>query len=210
VAASLLYGATIDEAQDMTQLPEVNLQAPGAGLPWWELTALRWAFRYARVTTSDERAMREFRREADRILSLVDGLDDQQGSKRVLIRRITAIEDSSRFWSVFMALDHLRIVNNQIIEIVEMLLSEEDPREDFLIEDVKPKVDAGPEAVGAFESCVRRYESRLSSRESMRSARRHVHPWFGPIDAHAWHCLAGIHHAIHRRQIVRILRGLTG
>jgi len=28
---------------------------------------------------------------------------------------------------------------------------------------------------------------------------------FGPLDAHGWLCLAGIHHAIHRRQLERIL-----
>ena len=35
---------------------------------------------------------------------------------------------------------------------------------------------------------------------------RYAHPWFGPIGAFEWHCLLGIHQAIHRRQLETIRR----
>jgi hypothetical protein len=38
---------------------------------------------------------------------------------------------------------------------------------------------------------------------------RHPHPWFGPMTAHDWHCLAAIHHRVHRRQLERIVGKLT-
>ena len=38
---------------------------------------------------------------------------------------------------------------------------------------------------------------------------RHVHPWFGPMTAHDWHCLAAIHSWVHRRQIERVVKKLT-
>lgn len=192
----------------MQKPPETTLQPPGAGLPWWELAALRCGFRFDCMTTSHDKAMRRFMREADRILSLVAGLDPRQGARRVLIGRITAIEDSSRFWSVYMVLDHLNIVDSQIVRIVELLLSGQEAGADFLIQDVKPDAEAGPESLDAFKRGVQYYESTLGTREKLKSSHRHVHPWFGAIDAHAWHCLAGIHHGIHRRQIARILREL--
>jgi hypothetical protein len=37
----------------------------------------------------------------------------------------------------------------------------------------------------------------------------HAHPWFGPLNAHGWHCLAAIHHTLHRRQLTAILRALS-
>jgi len=187
-----------------------NLQPPGAGLPWWELMTLRCGFRYARMAICDEQAMRRFKLQADRIISLTAKLDRRQGTQRVLIPRITGIEDSSRFWSIFMVLDHLCIVNEQIILIVQTLMDAKDLRQAFRIEGVKPDPGVGPETMEAYADCVRRYESELAPRVPLKSRGRHVHPWFGPIDAHAWHCLAGIHHSIHRRQIVLILQRLTG
>lgn len=46
------------------------------------------------------------------------------GKERVLIKRITGIEDSSRFWSVYMVLDHLLIVDRLTIKIMESLSRE--------------------------------------------------------------------------------------
>ena len=37
---------------------------------------------------------------------------------------------------------------------------------------------------------------------------RDAHPWFGPMDASAWHALAGTHMGIHRAQIADIIAGL--
>jgi hypothetical protein len=40
----------------------------------------------------------------------------------------------------------------------------------------------------------------------LRTRATHVHPWFGPLDAQGWHCLAAMHHTIHRRQVERIIK----
>ncbi len=37
---------------------------------------------------------------------------------------------------------------------------------------------------------------------------RFFHPWFGPLDAHRWHCLLAFHQGIHRKQIQAVHRGL--
>ena len=37
---------------------------------------------------------------------------------------------------------------------------------------------------------------------------KYSHPWFGPMNAAAWHVLSAGHLAIHRKQLRRILTGL--
>jgi hypothetical protein len=39
----------------------------------------------------------------------------------VLIDRVVGLEDSSRYWTVFMVLDHLRIVDEGISQIIKTL-----------------------------------------------------------------------------------------
>lgn len=47
----------------------------------------------------------------------------------------------------------------------------------------------------------------LSTVRNFKTRARFPHPWFGPMDAHGWHALAGGHMSIHRVQIERILAG---
>jgi hypothetical protein len=56
----------------------------------------------------------------------------------VLINRIARIEDSSRYWSVFMVLDHLRIVDEGITRIVEELTNDRPFAREVRIQDAKP------------------------------------------------------------------------
>jgi hypothetical protein len=73
-----------------------------------------------------------------------------QGTVRVLINRIAGIEDSSRYWSVFIVLDHLRIVDEGITRIVEELTNDRPFAREVRIQDVKPSIDAGPNVVDRF------------------------------------------------------------
>ena len=41
--------------------------------------------------------------------------------RRVLIRRPPGLEDSSRYWSAFMTLEHLRIVHREMVRIIDAL-----------------------------------------------------------------------------------------
>jgi hypothetical protein len=42
----------------------------------------------------------------------------------------------------------------------------------------------------------------------LKTALRFPHPWFGPLDAAAWHALSATHLGIHRDQIAEITRRL--
>jgi hypothetical protein len=182
----------------------VTLQPPGAGLPAFELTWLRIYFRCACVVTSQNAALQRFKLEGGKIVSLARSVPAAQGTVRVLIDRITGIEDSSRYWSVFMVLDHLRIVDEGITRIIEDLSNDRPFAREVRIQDVKPGVDAGPNVLDRFVKSVAAYEATVNRLGKLGRRVRHPHPWFGPMTAHDWHCLAGIHHGVHRRQIERI------
>lgn len=184
------------------------LQPPGAGLPTFELTWLRIYFRCMCAVTSRNAAMQRFKREAEKILSLARIVSATQGTVPVLIDRITGIEDSSRCWSVFMVLDHLRIVNVGMTQIIEDLSHDRPFAQEVRIQDVKPHVDSGPDVVDRFIQSVATYEATINRLGKLSHRVHHPHPWFGPMTADDWHCLAGIHHWVHRRQIERVKQGL--
>jgi hypothetical protein len=182
-----------------------TLQSPGAGLPVLELAFLQSMFRCACVLISLNAGLRWFKFEATKIMALARSVAAEQGALPVLINRVMGIEDSSRYWSVFMVLDHLRIVDEGITQIVHTLTDNRLFGQEVRIQDVKPSPQSGPETIGRFLKAVDGYESTVIRLGTLGGRVRHPHPWFGPMTAHDWHCLAAIHHWVHRRQLERII-----
>jgi hypothetical protein len=185
-----------------------TLQPPGAGLPGFELAWLRLGFRFASAALSPQAKMKLFKSEGEKVMVLVRSTPASQAIVPVLIDRITGIEDSSRCWSVFMVLDHLRIVHEGMTRIITDLSQGRPFTEEVRIQNVKPRPDCGPEVVDQYLQSLVTYESKINQLGKFGESVRHPHPWFGPMTAGDWHCLAGIHHLVHRRQIVRIKRVL--
>lgn len=73
------------------------------------------------------------------------------------------------------------------------------------IQDVKSSPQSGLETIGRFLKAVDGYESTVTRLGTLGGRVRHPHPWFGPMTAHDWHCLAAIHYWLHRRQRERIV-----
>lgn len=191
----------------MTVQDEPQLAPPGAGLPVPELVASRCLLALMRWTVSRRSFDARFARERERIGRLVRECDAEAGSRRVLIRRIPGLEDSSRSWSVWMTVDHLRIVNEAIASLIGDLVRGLTPAGEASIAAVKPSVAAGPAVVAAYETSCDALASVVASSPTLNTAVRFPHPWFGPLDAAGWHALAGVHMGIHRAQIERILAG---
>ncbi len=187
-----------------------TLQPPGAGLPFLEIAWLKPAFKLKCLSMSDEAASELFRVETRNILRLVETTPITRAGTPVLIKRLAGIEDSSRNWSVYMVLDHLRIVDEGIARLVEALTQGAIPRQGMRIQDVKPSSDSGPDTIGGFMDAVENYEGTINRLGKLARSARQAHPWFGPLTAHEWHCLAGIHHGAHRKQIERIKDILRG
>lgn len=191
-------------------MPDPQLQPPGAGLPWYELAAARLVVFPLLCRRLDWAAAgRQFRDEGAKVLALWDAFPADRLGERVLIDRIQGIEDSSRFWSVAMTVEHLNIVGTGIRRILAGLRLGQAPAQAARVADVKPRGELPPSEVRA--AFARLLAAAATSDATEPAVPRGTgalapHPWFGPLDAHHWHCLLGIHQRIHRKQIEAIRR----
>lgn len=191
----------------------VELDKPGAGLPFFERILARYFFlpRQTRRLTWDQN-VDLFKREVDRIGVLTKTLSREKMTTCVLIPRIRGIEDSSRYWSVAMTLEHLTIVNRAMASIIVELSQGRVPPIEVNIAKVKPQSSLDYQAaLKDYLSTSLEVEQKLSSPQVLdrNSSAKLLHPWFGPITAHQWNWLLGVHQATHRRQIAEILKGLS-
>lgn len=187
---------------------EPQLAPPGAGLPKIELLVSRMLFALRRATGSRASFDAEFRRERDAVRALYEKCDPQQGSVRVLIQRPVGLEDSSRNWSVWMTLEHLRIVHMSITRAVGALAKGVVPEGKADTAAVKPHADASADIISAYERSCDKLIEQIAGVPDLKTKARYPHPWFGPLDAAGWHALGGRHLAIHRVQLERIIAGL--
>src|SRR5687768_11192069 len=98
-----------------------RLEPPGAGLPGIELLIAKAIFTVRRWTGTPAAFTAQFEREQRAIAGLYAGRDEARLARQVLIPRLPGLEDSSRFWSVYMTLEHLRIVNEAITQVIGAL-----------------------------------------------------------------------------------------
>lgn len=187
---------------------EPNLAPPGAGLPGLELLLGRIQFAWRRWTSDRESINARFQAERESIRRLVMSCAGDSGGRRVLIRRPPGLEDSSRYWSVWMTLDHLRIVNHQFIRVIGALTQGIIPAGRASTATVKPGPLATAAVIPEYEQSCDALLAAVASAASLKTAVRYAHPWFGPLDAAGWHILSAGHLVIHRVQIERILDGL--
>lgn len=109
-----------------------------------------------------------------------------------------------------MTLDHLRIVNTQIAQVIAALGEGQVPPGQASTAAVNPSPDANAEVQAAFEASCDAVERAAAGLRQPRSTLRFAHPWFGPLDTAGWHAMAGMHMSIHRAQLAAIVRGLAG
>ena len=192
----------------MSAVPEPKLAPPGAGLPLPELWIGRILFKWKLLRGSREKADAEFRKERAHIAALVADCDEAAGGKRVLIARLRGLEDSSRNWSVWMTLEHLRIVNTQIAGVIRALGKGVVPPGQASTAAVKPPEGMTSAVVPEYEKSCDAVLAAAASVPDLKTKARFAHPWFGPLDAAGWHALAGMHLGIHRRQVESVLAGV--
>ncbi|MGK0189024.1 MAG: hypothetical protein ACI9R3_004841 [Verrucomicrobiales bacterium] len=181
--------------------------APGAGLPKFELMIARIRFGWALRRKTRAQFAELFASERDKILALARSCDPETGARTILIHRIRGMEDSSRYWSVFMTLDHLKIVNLAVATAIRSLAKGEVPQRTANTADVKPDLKADVTSIQSFEHSCDLFTKCGQKVPNLHTQVRYDHPWFGPLDAAGWHALGGIHMGIHRRQIEQILSG---
>lgn len=186
-----------------------KLDVPGAGLPWPELMAARMIFHWSRSRATKESAQALFKAEQEAITQHARECGAEKGKRRVLIKRLRGMEDSSRHWSVYMTLDHLRIVNFACLEGILSLSRGQVPARVASTAAVKPSPEVGEEIVEQFEQGCELFLKTVEGISNLKTSVRYAHPWFGPLDAAGWHFMAGFHMRLHRKQTEAILRELA-
>lgn len=190
-------------------LASPHLAPPGAGLPALELWVARFGFTLARWSYSRESATKVFLLEQQRIGALMAKCPPSFASQRILIPRLRGLEDSSRHWSVWMTLDHLRITNTAFAYVIGCLAQNVVPEGVASTAAVKPSPGAAAEVIQAYDNSCSEVLKVISENENLKTRLKFAHPWFGPMDAASWHLLAGIHMGIHRKQIEVILEHIA-
>lgn len=191
----------------MNATEEPTLAPPGAGLPKIELLAARLQFAWRRARGDRKSFDAAFLRERERVRQLVDGLDVDSAARRVLIERVPGLEDSSRNWSVWMTLDHLRIVHLGMAGTIASLAKGVVPSRTASTAAVKPSPDVTAAVITGYEKACDDLVATAAAVKDLNTSARYAHPWFGPLDGAGWHALAAGHLQIHRIQIERIIEG---
>ena len=114
------------------------------------------------------------------MIALAEPLSAEQLQRRVLVKAPMGIEDSSRYWSAAMVLEHLIEVGSRIaVGIVELTHgSKVTVKAD--IADVKPKGGKGIQIVQDFRQFLGDYSRTVSEDIGDRNSKsQHAHPWFG-------------------------------
>jgi len=192
----------------MNAISEPRLAPPGAGLPKIELFIARLIFRRRLVVGTRESFNADFKRERERIANLYRNCDPQAAARRVLIKRLRGMEDSSRNWSVWMTLDHLRMVNRAIAHNIKQLSRGVVPKVAANTAAVKPNPESDASVAAGYDSSCEAVLEAAEAATELKTKARYAHPWFGSIDAFGWHALSGYHMGLHRVQLELIIEGL--
>ncbi len=195
-----------------SKLPEPKLAKPGAGLPFMEWAIAKYILLPGLFReTGSTQAIEHFVRESEKITALSCQLSPEMLTERRLIPRHRGLEDSSRYWSVAMALEHLVIVGDMMRQVVVDLSNGGTNLRQIGIADVKPGLNVDPaKALPAFEEMTERFVRETTAAQIDAFPRStYPHPWFGPLNAHQWLTFAAPHERIHRKQIEAIIARLT-
>jgi hypothetical protein len=191
---------------------EPKLAAPGSGLP----VPMRWfapfVVPFLANRTPQEVSSARYTALSKKIINEVSSLSVEQLNERKLVPPISGLEDSSRFWSVAMTLDHLLITGEGFKTAVIELTNGRVPPVEVRIENVKPPAkNHGVDVLKQFSdfslSVIPLIESEVAkANPGWKSKVRLRHPWFGGMTAHQWFFLMAIHQNIHLKQIRALLK----
>lgn len=171
--------------------------APEFGIPplertyGWVLVRLTAAFPVGTLLS-------KFQRVSGTLLALCPE-GEEEGTRRVRVRRFPGIEESSREWSGAMVLEHLTIVGRHVIELIPHLCTKRTSSWVLRTRDVKPTgALTRQESASAFEAMARDYVRGVrEAGDGLRSPARHLHPWFGALRCKQWVAFMTLHHIVH-------------
>jgi hypothetical protein len=188
-----------------------KLAPPGTGIPIYQKLFLRLyvnPFVAGREPIEKMRARAERKHEnlRDAYLAIPEGLR----AKKVLVPPQTGLEDSSRYWSAAMVLEHVEIVGSAMVEVMAKLKNGQVPEVKADTATVKPHgVLTADKIFASYERWRAGVFSALDTRGGdFKSSRTFGHPWFGAFSARKWLWVLGIHAELHIKQLAAIRLGL--
>jgi hypothetical protein len=186
-----------------------QLAPPGAGLPKIERFVANRMIRWKAARTTRDQATAVFVQQREAILRLLKDQDQTTLAHPVLIKRLPGLEDSSRYWSLLMVVDHLRIVNRDIAEVIASLGAGRLPEREASIAAVKPNPQVSHTVIAEFEQGCSDFTSIVAAVPDLKTSLKFPHPWFGPMDAATWHFMTAFHMQLHFKQMNLISAGLS-
>jgi len=190
---------------------EPRLAPPGAGIPIYQKLLLKLVVGpFISAKTPWEKSQRTFEKISEKIFQEVEGLSENELNQRVLVPPQTGLEDSSRYWSIKMTLEHLGIVGRKIFLVVSELSHGRTPQEKADIALLKPQGKmTALQTVQDFKNFTSNDFQQLNQNLGDRnSSAKFSHPWFGFMNAQQWYWLLGTHQIVHLKQIREIKKGL--
>lgn len=183
---------------------QASLQKPGAGVPLHHKLVMRYIVRpIVAGKLGWEKDSEGFGRIAGKIIKDYESLSEEQRTKRVLVPPQFGLEDSSRYWSAAMLLEHMLIVSQGIASLVVPLSKNIVPDYEVEMARVKPKGQmSAQEALTKFRAYSATAMGELDKAVGDRNAKATLlHPWFGPFTARQWHWLMTAHAVVHLNQL---------
>lgn len=190
-----------------------KLDPAGAGLPWFENFLLKHFYFPWKVSKhSWTENLEKFQKETNKIVKIVEKVSEEDFQTRILIPRLPGMEDSSRYWSVALTIDHMCITIGGMTMVAVELAKGNPLSVSVDTATVKPQLDhiaTKTKMIETLEKTVRESINLLSSYENTASKKYKLnHPWFGKINSLGWVWVLGQHQALHRKQIQMIVERL--
>ncbi len=185
-----------------------TLAPPGAGIPNFERLIGKTMFTFTHAFGSPAKNEAKIESERDAILQIVNAHTPEQCSQPALIPRLPGLEDSSRYWSVYMTLEHLHICNFLFADIITGLGAGHVPANAADTATVKPGPDIDSSVIPKFTESCNAVVAAAKALPNLRTAAKYSHPWFGPFDAARWYTITAFHIPLHKKQIQLILKNL--
>ncbi|MEZ4845603.1 MAG: hypothetical protein R2877_01105 [Bdellovibrionota bacterium] len=193
------------------QLPK--LAPPGAGLPWLEKFILRYLYYPAKLKqTTWSGNLDRLHRETRNIINICDELTEQEFQTRILIPRLRGMEDSSRYWSAALTIDHLMITLKGMAHVAFELGCGHHYDQKTGTAEVKPKQEDVTNKATMLHNLKTLTDETIGKLKPLavdHSLENQAdHPWFGFITADGWVWTLAQHQALHRKQIQLIVKRL--
>ncbi|MFC1572119.1 DinB family protein [Candidatus Eisenbacteria bacterium] len=190
-----------------------SLAPPGAGIPEYQrLTGKYILLPFYCLRLTWEGAIDLLESEGYALLALAGSSGEDQLTRRVLVPPQIGLEDSSRFWSYAMVLEHLVIMGKAVADIIVELTHGNSRSTPVGTADLKPEgKQPARDAIADFRQLLSDFRQRtIGDVGDRRNTARSPHPWFGSLRAKQWISFVPFHQRIHIRQARRILSRLPG